>query len=79
VRTPGTHGGNSLEPASVWGPRHLGAQNDGTERHPAVSGGLFDREDLGNDRLNRWREDFPLAYRDGKPIPAVARRQRQCD
>lgn len=41
-------------------------------------GGLFEAHDLGEPRLNRWREDFPLTYRDGKPIPAVARRQRQC-
>jgi len=42
-------------------------------------GGLFEANDLGNDRLNRWREDFPLTYRDGTPIPAVLRRQQQCD
>lgn len=42
-------------------------------------GGLFDANNMGNDRLNRWREDFPLIYRDGSHIPAVARRQRQCE
>jgi protein gp37 len=29
--------------------------------------------------LGRWREDFPTHYRDGSPIPAVARRQRECE
>jgi protein gp37 len=42
-------------------------------------GGLFEANDLGSDRLNRWREDFPLTYRDGTQIPAVARRQEQCE
>lgn len=28
--------------------------------------------------LTRWREDFQHSYRDGKPIPAVHRRQRLC-
>jgi hypothetical protein len=38
--------------------------------------GLFEANDLGAAELNRWREDFPAAYRDGTPIPAVARRER---
>lgn len=33
---------------------------------------------LGNSRLDMWREDFPRRYRDGSEIPAVARRQREC-
>lgn len=41
--------------------------------------GLFDDNDLGSDRLNRWREDFPMFYRDGAFIPAVARRQKRCE
>ena len=36
------------------------------------------KTDLGSPALNRWREDFPLVYRDGRPIPAVVRRQRLC-
>jgi protein gp37 len=40
---------------------------------------LFEANDLGNDRLNRWREDFPVTYRSGEPIPAVMRRQQQCE
>lgn len=40
---------------------------------------LFEENDLGNDRLNRWREDYPTKYRDGTVIPAVARRQKRCD
>jgi protein gp37 len=32
-----------------------------------------------NNNLGRWREDFPTHYRDGSPISAVARRQRECD
>lgn len=28
--------------------------------------------------LRRWREDFPTHYRDGSPIEAVERRQREC-
>jgi protein gp37 len=39
---------------------------------------MFQANDLGSDRLNRWREDFPTRYRDGSPIQAVARRQEQC-
>ena len=39
---------------------------------------LFDSHDLGSEELNRWREDFPAAYRDGRPIPAVVRRQILC-
>ena len=42
---------------------------------------LFDagHSELSNERLSRWREDFPTHYRDGLPIAAVARRQRECD
>lgn len=40
--------------------------------------GTFTDNDLGSAELNRWREDFPMAYRDGSPIPAVERRQRLC-
>jgi hypothetical protein len=39
---------------------------------------LFDQHNFGDDRLNRWREDFPTRYRDGSRIPAVAERQTQC-
>lgn len=39
---------------------------------------MFEANDLGNERLNRWREDFPVRYSDGSPIPAVNRRQEQC-
>lgn len=39
---------------------------------------LFEANDLGSDELNRWREDFPWTHRDGKPIPAVVRRDQQC-
>jgi len=38
---------------------------------------LFKQHDLGTPELNRWREDFPVCYRDGRPIAAVARRQSQ--
>lgn len=41
--------------------------------------GLFKAHDLGTPRLNRWREDFPPTYRDGKPIAAVVRRQGECE
>ena len=40
---------------------------------------LFESNDLGGEELNRWREDFPLSYRDGSPIPAVVRRQGRCE
>jgi protein gp37 len=40
---------------------------------------LFETNYLGSDELNRWREDFPRTYRDGKPIPAVLRRDRMCE
>jgi len=40
---------------------------------------LFQSSDLGSKELNRWREDFPAAYRDGRPIPAVVRRQARCE
>jgi hypothetical protein len=39
---------------------------------------LFAGHDFGEERLNRWREDFPTRYRDGSPIPAVAERQERC-
>jgi protein gp37 len=39
---------------------------------------LFDAHDLGGSELNRWREDFPAGYRDGRPILAVVRRQARC-
>jgi protein gp37 len=39
----------------------------------------FAGDGLGTVELNRWREDFPTAYRDGTPIPAVARRQQKCE
>jgi len=32
-----------------------------------------------NASLGRWREDFPLCYRDGSQIPAVVERQKRCD
>ena len=40
---------------------------------------LFKKDDLGSDELNRWREDFPQTYRDGRPIPALVRRQQNCE
>jgi protein gp37 len=40
---------------------------------------LFKDHDFGSENLNRWREDFPTHYRDGSPIPAVARRQQLCE
>src|SRR5262249_25689679 len=40
---------------------------------------LFDGSDLGGEDVNRWREDFPASYRDGRPIPAVLRRQARCE
>lgn len=39
---------------------------------------LFTRNDFGDQNLNRWREDFPVRYRDRSVIPAVAERQRRC-
>jgi protein gp37 len=39
---------------------------------------LFQSNDLGSDELNRWREDFPVKYRDGSEIPAVICRQINC-
>jgi hypothetical protein len=42
------------------------------------SGPLFAHYDFGDEQLNRWREDFPVRYRDGSEIPAVVERQRQC-
>jgi hypothetical protein len=39
----------------------------------------FTNNDLGSEELNRWREDFPHFYRDGSPIPAVLRRDRNCE
>lgn len=39
---------------------------------------LFEDNDLGSEELNRWREDFPQTYRNGTPIPAVVRRDRNC-
>jgi protein gp37 len=40
---------------------------------------LFQTHDLGSPDLNRWREDFPTAYRTGSSIPAVESRQRICE
>ena len=39
---------------------------------------LFNTSDLSSEAFNRWREDFPVSYRDGRPIPAVLRRQTLC-
>ncbi len=39
---------------------------------------LFAAHDLGSDELNRWREDFPVRYRSGGPIPAVLEREKEC-
>ena len=39
----------------------------------------FKWNDFGSSTLNRWREDFPLIYRSGNPIPAVVRRQSRCE
>lgn len=39
---------------------------------------LFEQHDFGSDRLQRWREDFPVTYHDGKLIEAVAVRQDHC-
>ncbi len=38
---------------------------------------LFKAHDLGSDELNRWREDFPVAYRSGAAIPATLERERE--
>lgn len=38
----------------------------------------FDCDPFPTEELNRWREDFPVAYRDGSRIPAVMQRQRNC-
>jgi protein gp37 len=38
----------------------------------------FNSNDFGSPALNRWREDFPVAYRTGEVIPAVEERQRRC-
>jgi|SRR5262245_19114 len=40
---------------------------------------FFRQHDLGTEELNRWREDFPVRYRSGEFIPAVLRRQRECE
>jgi hypothetical protein len=40
---------------------------------------LFESNDLGGAGMNRWREDFPVSYRDGRPVPAVVRRQARCE
>jgi protein gp37 len=66
------------DPAHV---RHLLEVMDATKTPVFFKGnikGLFDSTSLGGDDLDRWREDFPPAYRDGGPIPAVARRQEMC-
>lgn len=39
---------------------------------------LFNSHGFGSAELNRWREDFPVSYRDGRVIPAVVRRQVLC-
>jgi protein gp37 len=39
---------------------------------------LFRAHDFDSPRLARWREDFPTAYSDGSPIPAVQARQLDC-
>lgn len=39
---------------------------------------LFATHDFETPALNRWREDFPVTYRNGQRIPAVARRQQMC-
>lgn len=38
----------------------------------------FNYKPFETDELNRWREDFPAVYTDGKAIPAVMARQRNC-
>ena len=40
---------------------------------------LFEAQDFRSADLNRWREDFPIKYRDGTVIPAVIARQRNCE
>lgn len=40
---------------------------------------LFQKNNLGSSRLNRWREDFPHRYDDGSEILAVQRRQENCE
>jgi protein gp37 len=40
---------------------------------------MFRGHDYHDEGLNRWREDFPVAYHDGTDIPAVAHRQRRCE
>lgn len=39
---------------------------------------MFQAHDFQQNRLNRWREDFPTRYSDGSVILAVARRQELC-
>ncbi len=67
------------EPAHV---RDLLALMDATSTPVFFKGNLhplFEANDLGTAELNRWREDFPTAYRDGSLIAAVARRQALCE
>jgi protein gp37 len=39
---------------------------------------LIRSQPFGDVELDRWREDFPITYHDGQPIPAVMRRQARC-
>lgn len=65
------------DPAHV---RNLLQVMDATETPVFYKGNIraMFEHDLGTAALNRWREDFPLADRDGRPIPAVVRRQTLC-
>ncbi|WP_439624729.1 DUF5131 family protein [Gemmata sp.] len=48
---------------------------DGTGTPVFFKGNLgptFASHDFGEENRNRWREDFPMRYRDGREIPAVA-------
>lgn len=38
----------------------------------------FEQNDFGTEALNRWREDFPVTYRNGDAIAAVVARQEKC-
>jgi protein gp37 len=68
-----------FQPAAVHIRNLLGAM-DATATPVFYKGNikpLFKSNNLGSPALNRWREDFP-ALCHGLPIPAVERRQREC-
>lgn len=53
---------------------------DATKTPVFFKGNISDTIERGfsSDALNRWREDFPVAYRTGEVIPAVDERQQRC-